>query len=145
MATKAVFSAKAGLLLYFLFRGLPVLSAVKVGSDYSDAVFGCSSSRPVLRGGILHGRMLLAGLRHKCKALFGIHVWRSYPFLPIILLLLGYSRSTLSNLRSRTDAVLFTNLARLFLSIRFTQSLWVVLSYIFPLYRKRERGVMNEN
>lgn len=44
-----------------------------------------------------------------------------------MLLLLGYSRSVLSNLHLRTDAVLFTNLARLFSSIRFTIALGRVI------------------
>ena len=66
--------------------------------------------------------------RHCLASTFGGHTRSS----PIILLLLGYSRSALSNLHSRTDAVLFTNLALLFSSI-VSQLLWVVLSYIFPL------------
>ena len=61
--------------------------------------------------------------RHCLASTFGGHTRSS----PIILLLLGYSRSTLSNLHLRTDAVLFTNLARLFSSIRFTIALGRVI------------------
>ena len=110
MATKAVFSAKAGLLLYFLFRGLPVLSAVKVGrAAYSTAE--CSWQACGISA------------RHCLASTFGGHTRSS----PIILLLLGYSRSALLNLHLRTDAVLFANLARLFSSIRFTIALGRVI------------------
>ena len=63
--------------------------------------------------------------RHCLASTFGGHTRSS----PIILLLLGYSRSALSNLHLRTDAVLFANLARLFSSIRFTIALGRVIIY----------------
>ena len=62
MATKAALSGDSGTSAFLSLLGILVLSVVEVEGDYSDAVFDCSSSRSVLRGGTLHGRMLLVGL-----------------------------------------------------------------------------------
>ena len=105
------------------------MSAVKVGSDYSDAVFSCSSSRSVLRGSVLHGRMLLVGLRHLDETVQGIHVWRSYSFLSDHTSSFGLQPKHSLHLRLWTDAVLFANLARLFSSIRFAIALGRVIIY----------------
>lgn len=122
MATKAALSGDSGTSAFLSLLGILVLSVVEVEGDYSDAVFDCSSSRSVLRGGTLHGRMLLVGLRHKCRhcpaSTFGgiLVPLRSYFFF----FFWTYSRSVYSNLHLRTDAVHSRSLAHLFSSTRFT-------------------------
>ena len=100
MATKAALSGDSGTSAFLSLLGILVLSVVNNAlmkkivalreGDYSDAVFDCSSSRSVLRGGTLHGRMLLVGLRHKCRhcpaSTFGGNT-RSSPIILLLFLL----------------------------------------------------------
>ena len=90
MATKAALSGDSGTSAFLSLLGILVLSVVEIEGDYSDAVFDCSSSRSVLRGGTLHGRMILVGLRHKCRhcpaSTFGGNT-RSSPIILLLFLL----------------------------------------------------------
>lgn len=124
--------AIAGLLLFFLFLGIPVLSSVEVEGDYSDAFFACSSSRSVFRGGTLHGRMLLVGLLYKCRHCPASTFGGNTRFSPIILLLLDLQPERFFKLAFTDRCCSLTKPCSFFYQ-PVLQPLLVVLSHIFPL------------
>ena len=132
MATKAALSGDSGTSAFLSLLGILVLSVVEVEGDYSDAVFDCSSSRSVLRGGTLHGRMLLVGLRYKCRhcpaSTFGGNTRSS----PIILPLLDLQPERLFKLTFTDGCYPLTKPCSFFYQ-PVSQPLLVVLSHIFPL------------